>query len=286
MDFLYGGAFRTGIPEAYERLILDALLGDATLFTRADEVEEQWSLVDAIVAFWKRDRPAFPNYEAGTWGPRGRGRADAPGRPVVATALSADLARSTGELARRRTRRSGHGRADPADERDDAHRLGADRSGSRRPRTCSPASPSATRRGRSCSSPTPTPRTGSRPTSRSTSFPTGQGRQVCVETIRAAALRLARRGRRRASSQPLLIPDLPVFLRWRGLPPFGERPFEELVDVVDRLIVDSHRVAGPARRRTRSWPRSSTASPSPTSPGRARAAGARSSPRCGRGSRT
>jgi glucose-6-phosphate 1-dehydrogenase len=69
MDFLYGGAFRTGIPEAYERLILDCLLGDATLFTRADEVEEQWSLVDTIVAFWKRDRPAFPNYEAGTWGP-------------------------------------------------------------------------------------------------------------------------------------------------------------------------------------------------------------------------
>jgi glucose-6-phosphate 1-dehydrogenase len=69
MDFLYGGAFRTGIPEAYERLILDCLLGDATLFTRADEVEQQWSLVDGIVEAWKRDRPAFPNYEAGTWGP-------------------------------------------------------------------------------------------------------------------------------------------------------------------------------------------------------------------------
>jgi glucose-6-phosphate 1-dehydrogenase len=70
MDFLYGGAFRTGLPEAYERLILDAMLGDATLFTRTDEVEEQWSLVDAIVAAWKRDRPSFPNYEAGRWGPR------------------------------------------------------------------------------------------------------------------------------------------------------------------------------------------------------------------------
>jgi glucose-6-phosphate 1-dehydrogenase len=69
MDFLYGGAFRTGLPEAYERLILDAMLGDATLFTRIDEVEEQWSLVDAIVASWPRDRPAFPNYAAGTWGP-------------------------------------------------------------------------------------------------------------------------------------------------------------------------------------------------------------------------
>jgi glucose-6-phosphate dehydrogenase assembly protein OpcA len=69
-------------------------------------------------------------------------------------------------------------------------------------------------------------------------FATGEGRQVCTETIR---LRL---GGKRASVpasivQPLLLPDLPVFLRWRGLPPFGERPFEELVDVVDRLIVDS-----------------------------------------------
>src|SRR5919201_573572 len=69
MDFLYGGAFRTGLPEAYERLILDAMLGDATLFTRSDEIEEQWQLVDAIVAAWRRDRPNFPNYEAGTWGP-------------------------------------------------------------------------------------------------------------------------------------------------------------------------------------------------------------------------
>jgi glucose-6-phosphate 1-dehydrogenase len=69
MDFLYGGAFRMGLPEAYERLILDAMLGDATLFTRIDEVEEQWSLVDPIVAAWARDRSAFPNYAAGTWGP-------------------------------------------------------------------------------------------------------------------------------------------------------------------------------------------------------------------------
>ena len=69
MDFLYGGAFRTGLPEAYERLILDTMLGDATLFTRNDEIDEQWLLVDAIVAQWQRDRPAFPNYAAGTWGP-------------------------------------------------------------------------------------------------------------------------------------------------------------------------------------------------------------------------
>jgi glucose-6-phosphate 1-dehydrogenase len=69
MNFLYGGAFHADLPEAYERLILDAMLGDATLFMRADEIEEQWSLVDAVVAYWRRDRPSFPNYEAGTWGP-------------------------------------------------------------------------------------------------------------------------------------------------------------------------------------------------------------------------
>jgi glucose-6-phosphate 1-dehydrogenase len=69
MDFLYGGTFRTGLPDAYERLILDTMLGDQTLFTRADEIEEQWSLVDAVVAAWARERPNFPNYAAGTWGP-------------------------------------------------------------------------------------------------------------------------------------------------------------------------------------------------------------------------
>jgi glucose-6-phosphate 1-dehydrogenase len=69
MDFLYGGSFRSDVPEAYERLILDCLLGDATLFTRADEVDEQWALTDAVKSAWARERSAFPNYAAGTWGP-------------------------------------------------------------------------------------------------------------------------------------------------------------------------------------------------------------------------
>jgi glucose-6-phosphate 1-dehydrogenase len=70
MDFLYGGAFRTGLPEAYERLILDAMRGDPTLFTRADEIEEQWRLVDDMHARWAREgTPDFPSYDAGTWGP-------------------------------------------------------------------------------------------------------------------------------------------------------------------------------------------------------------------------
>ena len=69
-------------------------------------------------------------------------------------------------------------------------------------------------------------------------FPAGEGRQICTETIR---LHLGgNRAQAPASiAEPLLLPDLPVFLRWRGPPPFGERPFEQLVDAVDRLIVDS-----------------------------------------------
>ena len=69
-------------------------------------------------------------------------------------------------------------------------------------------------------------------------YPVGDGRAVCVETIRI------RLGGAHASApasvvQPLLIPDLPVFLRWRGQPPFGAGELDQLVDVVDRLIVDS-----------------------------------------------
>ncbi len=70
MDFTYGSAFQTDSPDAYETLILDALLGDASLFTRSDEVEQAWSIVDPIVTAWaEMAAPDFPNYEAGTWGP-------------------------------------------------------------------------------------------------------------------------------------------------------------------------------------------------------------------------
>lgn len=69
-------------------------------------------------------------------------------------------------------------------------------------------------------------------------FPVGDGRQICTETIRIR-LKGERASAPASVVQPLFISDLPVFLRWRGLPPFGERPFESLVDVVDRLIVDS-----------------------------------------------
>lgn len=70
MDFTYGSAFTVDSPDAYETLILDALLGDASLFTRSDEVEEAWSIVDPILDAWADDEaPTYPNYPAGTWGP-------------------------------------------------------------------------------------------------------------------------------------------------------------------------------------------------------------------------
>ncbi len=67
MDFLYGEAFTESSPEAYERLLLDVLLGDATLFPRNEEVEACWRVVDPLEEFWAGRKPC--NYRAGEWGP-------------------------------------------------------------------------------------------------------------------------------------------------------------------------------------------------------------------------
>jgi glucose-6-phosphate 1-dehydrogenase len=69
MDFRYGTEFGSSAPEAYERLILDAMRGDATLFTRADEVEAQWSFVDPILQGWDEHKATVASYPAGSWGP-------------------------------------------------------------------------------------------------------------------------------------------------------------------------------------------------------------------------
>jgi glucose-6-phosphate 1-dehydrogenase len=71
MEFLYGTAFLSQSPEAYERLITDAMRGDATLFTRNDEVEAQWRICDPIVKAWaQKPGPPVAHYEAGSQGPR------------------------------------------------------------------------------------------------------------------------------------------------------------------------------------------------------------------------
>lgn len=69
MDFRYGAAFGTTTPEAYERLLLDAMRGDATLFTRRDEVEAQWRFVDPLLQAFRRDAPKLAFYPAGSFGP-------------------------------------------------------------------------------------------------------------------------------------------------------------------------------------------------------------------------
>ncbi len=71
MEFHYAEAFGpASIPEAYERLLLDAMSGDAALFTRADEVETAWSIVDPILNAWQAQQaPPLVSYEPGTWGP-------------------------------------------------------------------------------------------------------------------------------------------------------------------------------------------------------------------------
>ena len=69
MEFLYGTSFLSQSPEAYERLILDAMRGDATLFTRNDEVEAQWRIIDPILEAWEKDERPLPSYAAGSHGP-------------------------------------------------------------------------------------------------------------------------------------------------------------------------------------------------------------------------
>ena len=87
MEFLYGTAFLSQSPEAYERLILDAMRGEATLFTRNDEVEAQWRICDPIVTAWGQDDRAAAAVPRRQPGPA-RGRLAAAGGPSVAGDLT------------------------------------------------------------------------------------------------------------------------------------------------------------------------------------------------------
>jgi glucose-6-phosphate 1-dehydrogenase len=71
MEFHYTNDFGAGaLPDAYERLLLDALQGDASLFARADEIERAWSLIDPVLKTWEGpDAPPLAFYESGAWGP-------------------------------------------------------------------------------------------------------------------------------------------------------------------------------------------------------------------------
>jgi glucose-6-phosphate 1-dehydrogenase len=70
MDFNYAAAFGTSSANGYERLLLDAMLGDATLFAHRDGVEATWALYTPVLEAWAKAAPKdFPNYASGTWGP-------------------------------------------------------------------------------------------------------------------------------------------------------------------------------------------------------------------------
>ena len=74
LDFKYEQAFGSSPPEAYETLLEDCIEGDSTLFTRHDWVESAWALMDPIIQVWNLSKPKnFPNYEAGSWGPKEAG---------------------------------------------------------------------------------------------------------------------------------------------------------------------------------------------------------------------
>ena len=89
MDFTYGSAFSVDSPDAYETLILDALQGDASLFTRADEVEEAWSIVDPIIDTWASGPAArLPQLRRRNVGTAGGRRAARPRRPALAPDLA------------------------------------------------------------------------------------------------------------------------------------------------------------------------------------------------------
>jgi glucose-6-phosphate 1-dehydrogenase len=79
MEFLYGTSFMSQSPEAYERLIMDAMRGDPTLFTRNDEVDAQWRIIDPILESWGRDDTPLAEYPAGSHGPDEADRILAPG---------------------------------------------------------------------------------------------------------------------------------------------------------------------------------------------------------------
>jgi glucose-6-phosphate 1-dehydrogenase len=80
MEFLYGTSFLSQSPEAYERLITDAMRGDATLFTRNDEVEAQWRIIDPILESWEKGEEPLATYPAGSQGPEEADSILAPGQ--------------------------------------------------------------------------------------------------------------------------------------------------------------------------------------------------------------
>ena len=121
MDFRYGAAFGSNTPEAYERLLLDAMRGEATLFTRRDEVEEQWAYMDRVLDAWAADgsHPP-PDVPGGLVGARA-GRRPARARRA---SLEEAVSRAAERGARARRRRAARALGGAARRRGDAEGAG------------------------------------------------------------------------------------------------------------------------------------------------------------------
>ncbi len=88
MDFGYGTSFTEASPEAYERLILDVLLGEPSLFPVNEEVERSWEILDPVIEHWQAKETGPDPYPAGSWGPESAKRDAGPHRPRVAPAVT------------------------------------------------------------------------------------------------------------------------------------------------------------------------------------------------------
>ena len=112
MEFSYGETFPEESPEAYERLLLDALVGDPTLFIRSDEVQQCWRIIDPVIGHWAGEARRIPTYEAGSWGPD---EADRCWSATAGPGTTTDTSEPSVASARRGTRRKGHIRHDRID---------------------------------------------------------------------------------------------------------------------------------------------------------------------------
>ena len=311
MDFRYGSSFAVDSPDAYETLLLDAMVGDASLFTRDDEVERAWAILEPILDAWGAGEGGpLHFYAAGTWGPPGRRRAARARRARVAPAMTEpeSAARGAGGPSAPHAVRRAESLATPMwEERGTTVRAVAGHlaslwdapaaagRGGRPPMVTEkglPARPGLgpqphrhgrRRRGRRPRGRTllgpgrapPVARDRARARARHRRAPIDAristhchdgadgGERVCYEevvlTVRGeAAAHLA------GIVAPLLIHDLPTHVWWPGDPPFHDPVFDQLVELGDRVLVDSadfsdllgglRRAGGPAPAQRRRRP--------------------------------